>query len=169
MVHVRTSRTSRHEWERIQSELETIAHPEIWRDEDWLELRTSWKRWHVCCTPQLTKRKHTSTGQYKTQVLSRYHRPTQNRKQYISNNNIKPTKYLTGDNNKYHNHWPQPQAHLWGLKPPHHTHLGNRFIKSEYISIIQDSFSLLSWCRNVTPDPYYPGVGTWHSDPLLLS
>ena len=150
MVHVQTSRTSRHEWERIQYELGTIAHPEIWRDEDWLELRTSWKRWHVCCTPQITKKKITSRGQYKAQVLSRYHRPTQNRKQYISNNNIKPTKYLTGDNNKYHNHWPQHQAHLWGLKPPHHTHLGIRFFKPEYISIIQDSFSLLSWCRNVT-------------------
>ena len=24
---------------KIQSKLETIAHPEIWRDEDWLELR----------------------------------------------------------------------------------------------------------------------------------
>ena len=100
--------------------------------------------------PTNNKEKHTSRGQYKAQVLSRYHRQTQNRKQYILDNNIKSTKYLTGDNNKYHNHWPQHQAHLWGLKPPHHTHLGIRFFKPEYISIIQDSFSLLSWCRNVT-------------------
>ena len=30
--------------------------------------------------------------------------------------------------------------------------------------MIQDSFSLLSWCRNVTlrSFSYYPGVGTWH-------
>ena len=111
MVHVRTSRTSRHEWERIQSELGTIAHPEIWRGEDWLELRLSWRRWHVCCTPKLTKRKHTSRGQYKAQVLSKYHRPTQNRKQYILNNNIKSTIILnrwqstsirTIDNNTKH-------------------------------------------------------------------
>ena len=24
---------------KIQSKLETLAHPEIWRDEDWLELQ----------------------------------------------------------------------------------------------------------------------------------
>ena len=94
IVHVRTSRTLRHEWERIQSELGTIAHPEIWRGEDWLELLLSWRRRHVCCTPQITREKHTSRGLYKTQVLSRYHRPTQNRKQYISNNIIKSTTIL---------------------------------------------------------------------------
>ena len=93
--------------------------------------------------------------------------------------------------NKYKNHWQQHQAHLWGLKPPHHTHLGNRFFEFEYINIIQDSFSLLlSSCRNVTlrshipcrnvtlrspnttvserdtPIQYYR-VGTWHSDPFI--
>ena len=52
--------------------------------------------------------------------------------------------------NKYKNHWQQHQAHLWGLKPPHHTHLGNRFFEFEYINIIQDYFSLLLSCRNVT-------------------
>ena len=94
IVHVRTSRTSRHEWERIQSELGTISHPEKWRGEDWLELLLSWRRQHVCCTPQITREKHTSRGQYKTQVLSRYHRPTQNRKHYISYNIIKSTTIL---------------------------------------------------------------------------
>ena len=34
--------------------------------------------------------------------------------------------------------------------PPHHTHLGNRFFEFEYINIIQDYFSLLISCRNVT-------------------
>ena len=36
-------RTSRHEdvKERIQSELEALAHPEIWYDEDWHKLRLS--------------------------------------------------------------------------------------------------------------------------------
>ena len=181
MVHVRTSRTSRHEWERIQSELGTIAHLEIWRDEDWLELRTSWSRWHVCFTPQITKKKITSRGQYKAQVLSRYHRPTQNRKQYISDNNIKSTIIPNRWWKQVQESLTTTQAHLWGLKPPHHTHLGIRFFKPEYISIIQDSFSLLSWCRNVTLQsptilvserdtliPYYPSVGTWHSDPLIL-
>ena len=27
---------------KIQSKLEALAHPEIWCDEDWLELRLSW-------------------------------------------------------------------------------------------------------------------------------
>ena len=42
----------------------------------------------------ITKGKHTSRGKYKAQVLSRYHRPTQNRKQYTSNNIIKSTTIL---------------------------------------------------------------------------
>ena len=92
--------------------------------------------------------------------------------------------------NKYKNHWQQYQAHLWGLKPPHHTHLGNRFFEFEYINIIQDSFSLLLSCRNVTLRSHIPcrnvtlrfpnttvserdtmiqyyRVGTWHSDPFI--
>ena len=127
--------------------------------------------------PTNNKEKHTSRGQYKAQVLSRYHRPTQNRKQYISNNNVKPTKYLTGDNNKYHNHWPQHQAHLWGLKPPYHTHLGDRFFEFNYIYIIPYSTPLFLLCRNVTlrspnttcrfvtPDPLILRVGSWHPIP----
>ena len=110
MVHVRTSRHQDVK-ERIQSELGIIAHPEICYAEEWLELQTSRGRCYVCCTPQITKKKITSSGQYKEHVLSRYHRPTQNRKQYISNNNIKPTKYLTSDNNKYKNHLQQHQTH----------------------------------------------------------
>ena len=93
MVHVRTSRHQDVK-ERIQHELGIIAHPELWYAGDWLELRTSRSRWHVCCTPQITKKKITSRGQYKEHVLSRYHRPTQNRKQYILNNNIKSTTIL---------------------------------------------------------------------------
>ena len=84
MVHVRTSRHQDVK-ERIQHELGTVAHPKFWYAGDWLELRTSQSRWHVCCTPQITKRK--------IQVgVSTRHKywvgPTQNRKQYISNNNI---------------------------------------------------------------------------------
>ena len=167
MVHVQTSR---HQTWMSENPVRARINSSHWNLTWWrLSKRTSWRRWHVCCTPQITKKKITSRGQYKAQVLSRYHRPTQNRKQYLSNNNIKPTKYLTDENNKYHNHWPQHQAHLWGIKPPHHTHLGNKFFKPEYISIIQDSFSLLSWCRNVTPDPL---LLSWcrnvTPDPLLL-
>ena len=91
--------------------------------------------------------------------------------------------------NKYKNHWQQHQAQLWGLKPPHHTHLGNRFFKFEHINLIQDSFSLLlsfrnvtlrspNTCRNVTLRSnitvserdtliQYYRVETWHSDPIL--
>ena len=69
--------------ERIQHELGIIAHPELRCAEDWLELRASRSRWHTCCTPQNDKEENTSRGQYKEHVLSRYHRPTQNRKQYI--------------------------------------------------------------------------------------
>ena len=93
IVHVRTSRHQDVK-ERIQHNLVIIAHPEIWCAEDWLELRTSRSRWHVCYTKQITKKKITSRGQYKEHVLSRYHRPTQNRKQYILNNNIKSTTIL---------------------------------------------------------------------------
>ena len=101
MVHVRTSR--HHDVkERIQHELGIIAHLEIWCAEDWLELRTSRSRWHACCTPQITKKKITSRGKYKEHVLSRYHRSTQNRNQYILNNNIKLTtilnKWITTNN-----------------------------------------------------------------------
>ena len=137
-------------------------------------------------------KKHTSRGQYKAQVLSKYHRPTQNRNQYILNNSIKSTIILNRWQQQVQGSFITTQAHLWGLKPPHHTHLGIRFFKPEYIRIIQDSFSLFFLCRNVTlrssttmyrnvtlrsstilvserdtPIPYYPGVGTWHSDPLL--
>ena len=136
--------------ERIQHELELIAHPELWCAEDWLELRAGRSRWYTCCTPQENKEENTSRGQYKEHVLSRYHRSTQNREQYISNNNIKSTTYSTGDNNKYHNHLPQPPAHLWGLKPPQHTHVGNRFFEFEYINMLQDYFYSLLSCRNVT-------------------
>ena len=34
--------------------------------------------------------------------------------------------------------------------PPHHTHLENRFFEIEYIKLIQDSFPLMLFCRNVT-------------------
>ena len=49
-------KATRHE-EEDQSKLEALAHPEIRCDEDWLELRLSRRRWHVCCTPQITKKK----------------------------------------------------------------------------------------------------------------
>ena len=71
--------------------------------------------------------------------------------------------------NKCKNHWQQHQAHLWGLKPPHHTHLGNRFFEIEYINIIQDSFSLLILVpeRGTLILIYYPGTGTWHPIHIL--
>ena len=93
MVHVRASRHQDVK-ERNQHELGTIAHSEFWYAGDWLELRVSRSRWRTCCTPQNNKEENTSRGQYKEQVLSRYHRPTQNRKQYILNNNIKSTIVL---------------------------------------------------------------------------
>ena len=93
MVHVRTSRHQDVK-ERIQHELGIIAHPEFWYAEDWLDLRMSRSRWHAWCTPQITKKKITSRVQYKEQVLSRYHRSTQNRKQYLLNNNITSTIIL---------------------------------------------------------------------------
>ena len=34
--------------------------------------------------------------------------------------------------------------------PPHHTHLENRFFEIDYIKLIQDSFPLMLFCRNVT-------------------
>ena len=43
-----------------------------------------------------------SRGQYKTRVLSRYHRPTQNRNQYILSNIINQLWYSTCSNNKYY-------------------------------------------------------------------
>ena len=93
--------------ERIQHELELIAHPELLCARDWLELRASRSRWFTCCTSQKNKEENTSRVQYKEHVLSRYHRPTQNRKQYISDNNIKPIKYLTGDSITHKNHLQQ--------------------------------------------------------------
>ena len=80
--------------ERIQHELEIIAHPELWCAGDWLELRASRSQWYTCCTPQKNREENTSRGQYKEHVLSRYHRSTQNRNQYIMNNNIKSTTIL---------------------------------------------------------------------------
>ena len=80
--------------ERIQHELEIIAHPELWCAGDWLELRDTRSRWYTCCTPQNNREENTSRGEYKEDVLSRYHRSTQNRNQYILNNNIKSTTIL---------------------------------------------------------------------------
>ena len=37
-----------------------------------------------------------------------------------------------------------------GLMPPHRTNLENRIFEIEYINLIQDSFSLMLLCRNVT-------------------
>ena len=142
--------------EKIQSKLEALAHPEIWCDEDWLELRLSWRLWYVCCTPQWTKTKHTSRGQYKTRVLSRYYRATQNRKQYISDNNIKSTILL--------NRWKQ-QVHkscVTTSNTPMRTQVstpysfGYRFFSFEFINIISRFiiFIPLVSVRD-TPLPYY--------------
>ena len=68
--------------------------------------------------------------------------------------------------NKYKNHWQQHQAHLWELNPPHHTHLGIRFFKFEYINIIQDYFLYYYRVGTCHSDPIYR-VETWHSDPLI--
>ena len=158
--------------ERIQHELGIIAHPELWYAEDWLELRASRSRWHTCCTPQNNKEENTSRRQYKEQVLSRYHRSTQNRKQYILNNNIKSITIL--------NRWQQQVQEPLATTPstPMRTQastrysFGKRFFIFEYIKIIQDSFSLFLLCRNValrspnttfrfvTPDPLILRVGS---------
>ena len=44
----------------------------------------------------------TSKDQYKEHVLSRYHRPTQNRNQYTLNNNIRSTTILNRWQTKTH-------------------------------------------------------------------
>ena len=139
---------------RIQSKLEALAHPDIRSNEDWLELRLTWRRGYVCCTPQLTKKtKPKSRGSVQTQVLSRYHRPTQNRKQYISSNIINRLQYSTCSNtstiiiNKYR------QVHTWGLTPQYHTHLGIRFIRLSILTSFKIHYL------------YSSRVGTWHSDP----
>ena len=94
--------------ERIQHELELIAHPELCYAGDWLELRASRSRWYTWCTPQNNREENTSRGQYKEHVLSRYHRPTQNRNQYTLNNNIKTTTILNRRQaTKHMNHWQQ--------------------------------------------------------------
>ena len=51
--------------ERIQHELELIAHPELCYAGDWLELRASRSRWYTCCTPQWKREENTSRGLYK--------------------------------------------------------------------------------------------------------
>ena len=141
---------------KIQSKLEALAHPEIRSNEDWLELRLSWRRRYVCCTPQLTKKtKHKSRGSVQTQVLSRYHRPTPNRKQYISSNIINQLWYLTCSNNKYYIINNYRQVHTWGLKPQYHTHLGIMFIRLSILTSFKIHYL------------YFSCVGTWHSLPHI--
>ena len=80
---------------KIQSKLEALAHPEIRSNEDWLELWFELKTMARLLHSTNNKEENIKVGgQYKTQVLSRYHRPTQNRKQYISDNIIKSTTIL---------------------------------------------------------------------------
>ena len=133
-----------------------------------------------------------SRGQYKARVLSRYHQPTQNRKQYISSNIINRLQYSTCSNtstiiiNKYR------QVHTWGLTPQYHTHLGIRFIRLSILTSFKihylyfscvgtwhsaPSYSLIllcryvtlrspkSMCQFVTPDPLNLRVGSWHPIP----
>ena len=93
MVYVWNSKTSRPEWEnpapaRINSSPWTLMCWRLARAEGESKSR------YTCCTPQKNREENTSRGQYKEHVLSRYHRPTQNRIQYILNNNIKSTTIL---------------------------------------------------------------------------
>ena len=77
----------------------------------------------------------------------------------------------------YHNPWLQHQAHQWGLTPPHHTHLGIRFIRLSILTFFKIHYLYSSrvgtWHsaphsilvpERGTRSIYYPGVGTWHSD-----
>ena len=110
---------------KIQSKLEALAHPEIRCNEDWLELRLSWRRRHVCCTPQFNKRNiqvgvSTKHG-YWVDIIGQL-KIENSIYQIISQNQL---QYSTCGIYNYHNPWLQHQAHQWGLTPPHHTHLRN--------------------------------------------
>ena len=74
---------------KIQSKLEALAHPEdpMWRRlaRVTVESKMTARLLHSTIKQEENNK---SRGQYKTRVLSRYHRPTQNREQYISNNII---------------------------------------------------------------------------------
>ena len=52
---------------KIQSKLEALAHPEIRCNEDWLELRLSW-RWRYALHNE-QKKTYTSRGQHKHKYL----------------------------------------------------------------------------------------------------
>ena len=159
MVHVWTSRTSRREWENL---VRARNNSSPWNLICWRLARVADESKSMVRLLHSTnnKEKHTSRGQYKAQVLSKYHRPTQNREQYISNNNIKsttilnswqPTNTWTIDNNTIIG---TPSITI--LSTPIRTQastpysFGNSFFDFGYINIIQDYFSLLLSCRNVT-------------------
>ena len=93
MVHVRTSRTSRREWE---NQVRARNNRSPWNLICWRLARVEDKSKSMVHLLHSIKQQdeNTSRGQYKEHVLSRFYRPTQNRKQYILNNNIKSTTIL---------------------------------------------------------------------------
>ena len=142
MVHVRTSRTSRREWEnpvraRNNSSPWNLIYRRLARVAD------EWKSMARLLHSTNNKEKNTSRGQYKEYVLSRYHRLTQNRNQYILNNNIKSTTIL----NRWQatNTWTINNKTIIGTpsittsSTPMRTHastsysLENRFFENKYI------------------------------------
>ena len=113
-----------------------------------------------------------SRGQYKARVLSRYHRPTQNRKKYISSNIIKTTMIL--------NHVATTSTISLAItvkfthedsSPNTIHHLGIMFIRLSILTSfkIHYLYSLVSVRDTPLPHIHYSScVGTWHSDPLIL-
>ena len=93
MVHVRNSKTSRREWEN-PARARNNSSP--WTLICWRPTRAEGESKSMVHLLHSTKNKeeNTSRDQYKEHVLSRYHRPTQNRNQYTLNNNIKSTTIL---------------------------------------------------------------------------
>ena len=93
MDHVRASKTSRREGEN-PARARNNSSPRILMC--WRLARFEGESKSMVHLLHSTKQQeeNTSRGQYKVHVLSRFHRPTQNRKQYIQNNNITSTIIL---------------------------------------------------------------------------
>ena len=93
MVHVLTAKTSRREGEN-PVRARNNSSPRILMC--WRLARFEGESKSMVHLLHSTKQQeeNTSRGQYKEHVLSRYHRPTQNRKQYILNHNKKSTIIL---------------------------------------------------------------------------
>ena len=94
MVHARNLRTSCHDWENPARARRNSSPWNLICVGDWLEFIESRSWWYTWYTPQKKKKEKTRRGQYKKHILSRYHRPNQNRNWYMMNNSIKSTMKL---------------------------------------------------------------------------